>query len=128
MKNRILILFSFLFFTLLMQAQIKVASILGDNMVLQRNSEVKIWGTSGAKDKLIISASWDKSKITATANDKGQWLAKVKTTEAGGPYTITISKAKQKVEVKNINSFKLRNSITKRWNVFIAAIRQTIGY
>ena len=102
MKNRILILFSFLFFTLLMQAQIKVASILGDNMVLQRNSEVKIWGTSEPNSKLIISASWDKSKITATANDKGQWLAKVKTTEAGGPYTITISNAKQKVVVKNI--------------------------
>jgi sialate O-acetylesterase len=102
MKNRILTTLSFLLLTLLVQAQIKVASILGDNMVLQRNSEVKIWGTSEPKSKLIISASWDKLKITATSNDKGEWLVKIKTSEAGGPYSITISDSKQKIVVKNI--------------------------
>ena len=30
-------------------AQLKVASIVGNNMVLQRNSEVKIWGKTEPK-------------------------------------------------------------------------------
>jgi len=86
--NRILTTILFLSFVLLLQAQIKVASVLGDNMVLQRNNEVKIWGTALPNDKLVISTDWDKSKISTVSNEKGEWLVKVKTTEAGGPYTV----------------------------------------
>ena len=100
--NRILTTILFLSFVLLLQEQIKVASVLGDNMVLQRNNEVKIWGTALPNDKLVVSADWDKSKISTVSNEKGEWLVKVKTTEAGGPYTITISDSKQKVVLKNI--------------------------
>lgn len=100
--NRFSIIITILSFALILQAQIKVASVLGDNMVLQRNSEVKIWGTALPNDKLVVSTDWDKSKISTVSNNKGEWLIKVKTTEAGGPYSITISDSKQKVLLKNI--------------------------
>ena len=74
-----------------LQAQLKIGSILGDNMVLQRNSEVKIWGKSKPKDKLTIRVGWDKSTFKALTDENGKWLVKVKTTEAGGPYRITIA-------------------------------------
>ncbi len=102
MKTRSLIFSLFFSLALLLQAQIKVASVLGDNMVLQRNSEVKIWGTSVAKDKITISVSWDKSKVSTVSDDNGQWILTVKTTGAGGPYSITISDPKQKVTLNNI--------------------------
>ena len=51
MKTKILFLFIFLFFCLLGQSQIKVASVLGDNMVLQRNAGVKIWGKAKPGEK-----------------------------------------------------------------------------
>lgn len=83
-------------------AAITVGSVLGDNMVLQRNSEVKLWGKAGANQKLNIVVGWSNEKISTTANDKGEWLVKVKTTEAGGPYTISIMSQKEKLMFKNI--------------------------
>ena len=85
-----------------MKAQLKVASIVSDNMVLQRNTEVKVWGTAKPNEAVMVNASWNKSKTKVTANNNGEWLMKIKTTEAGGPYKLTISSAKEKVEIKNI--------------------------
>ena len=83
-------------------AKIKVASVLGDNMVLQRNSEVKIWGTADASQKVTVVAEWNKQKISTTANEKGEWLLKVTTVEAGGPYNIQITAGKEKLKITNI--------------------------
>jgi sialate O-acetylesterase len=83
-------------------AQLKVASILGNNMVLQRNSEAKIWGKAEPKMSLKITVSWSKTAITAVTNEKGDWMAKVKTSEAGGPYTISIEAKKEKIQLDNI--------------------------
>ena len=102
MNTKIIFLSIFLSLQLLLNAEIKVASVIGDNMVLQRNTEVKIWGKANPNEKLTLKASWSKDKITTSCNEKGEWLAKLKTTEAGGPYTVTISAGKEKVTHKNI--------------------------
>jgi sialate O-acetylesterase len=102
MKTKILLLSLFLIAFLIGQSQIKVATALGDNMVLQRNSEIKIWGKAKPGEKLSVKADWVASPVSAVANDKGDWLVKFKTKEAGGPYSIAISSAKEKVFLKNI--------------------------
>ena len=102
MKIKNLLLLIALSAITLLQAQLKIGSILGDNMVLQRNSEVKIWGKSKPKDKLTIRVGWDKSTFKALTDEKGKWLVKVKTTEAGGPYRITIATDKEKLTLINI--------------------------
>jgi sialate O-acetylesterase len=102
MKTRIFALFIFLISIAVTQAQIKVASILGDNMVLQRNTEVKLWGKAAPNQKLRIVTDWNKAKSNVVSDEKGNWLIKIKTTEAGGPYTITIASANEKVILKNI--------------------------
>jgi sialate O-acetylesterase len=102
MKTRIFFLTIFLFACLIGQSQIKVATVLGDNMVLQRNSEIKIWGKAKPGEKLTVKADWVTGQVSATASDKGDWLVKIKTKEAGGPYTVAISSAKEKVLLKNI--------------------------
>jgi len=96
-----LILISFLFVATV-QAKIKVGSVLGDNMVLQRNTEVQIWGTAQPGEKLSITTGWNNVKKLFKANENGKWLVKVKTTEAGGPYKITIGTSKEKMTIKNI--------------------------
>ena len=83
-------------------AQIKIASILDNNMVLQRNSEVKIWGKSQPNISLKIITSWNKTAVKAVSNENGDWIAKVKTSEAGGPYTINIESGKEKIQLENI--------------------------
>ncbi|MCK9641732.1 MAG: sialate O-acetylesterase [Prolixibacteraceae bacterium] len=102
MQTKILFLAIFLMSCLIGQSQIKVASVLGDNMVLQRNTEVKIWGKAKPGEKLTVKADWNAGQASTTANDKGNWMVKLKTTNAGGPYTISISTPKEKVQLKNI--------------------------
>jgi sialate O-acetylesterase len=102
-KTNVTVLIIFLIISVFSaNAQLKVASILGNNMVLQRNSEVKIWGKAEPKMSLKITASWSKTAITAVTNEKGDWMAKVKTSEAGGPYTISIEAKKEKIQLDNI--------------------------
>ena len=102
MKSKILIISLILSFSYGLQAKIKVASLLTDNMVLQRNSEVKLWGKADPNQKLNIAIGWNKEKLNIVANDKGEWLVKVKTTEAGGPYSLSITSGKEKVLLQNI--------------------------
>jgi sialate O-acetylesterase len=102
MKSKIFIVSIILMFCFCLEAKIKVASLLGDNMVLQRNSEVKLWGKADPNQKLNITIGWGREKFNATANDKGDWLVKVKTTEAGGPFSVSIISGKEKVVLQNI--------------------------
>jgi sialate O-acetylesterase len=102
MKIKNLLLLIALSSVTFLPAQLKIASILGDNMVLQRNSEVKLWGESKPNDKLTIKVSWDKSILKTVADADGKWLLKIKTTEAGGPYQITIFSGKEKLTLTNI--------------------------
>lgn len=83
-------------------AEIKLASVLGDNMVLQRNTEVKLWGKASPNKKMSIKTEWNKATFTTTCNESGNWSIKVKTTEAGGPYSIQIIQDKDKVQLNNI--------------------------
>lgn len=85
-----------------LKSEIKIASVLGSNMVLQRNTDVTIWGSAVPNEKLTIITSWNKTKVPVQADNNGKWEAKVKTTDAGGPYTILVKTVKEKVLLENI--------------------------
>jgi sialate O-acetylesterase len=70
-------------------ADVKLPNVFSDHMVLQRDQENKIWGTANAGEKVSISIA-DKS-IAATADDKGNWSAKLPALPAGGPHKIAVS-------------------------------------
>ena len=63
-----------------------------DGMVLQQNADAPIWGKATPGAQLTISGSWGQT-ATATADDKGNWRAKIATPKFGGPYTIEIKGA-----------------------------------
>jgi len=101
MKNNI---FKFVFFLLIsstMMANVTLPNIFGDNMVLQRNAEVKIWGWASPKEEIKLTTSWDNQEYKVVANNQAQWELKIKTPEAGGPFTISI-KGYNEVVLKNI--------------------------
>ena len=95
-------LISLFIIVLSVKAELKVASVLGNNMVLQRNTEVKIWGKATPAKSLKITTGWNNGVVAAVADEKGNWMTKLKTTEAGGPYTIKIEMGKEKIELNNI--------------------------
>ena len=83
-------------------AQIELPSIIGDNMVLQRNSKAKIWGKTQKNKPVEVSVSWNNKKYKTTAKEDGKWEVLVDTQEAGGPYTITIKSNKDSKTLTNI--------------------------
>jgi len=100
MKNNI---FKFVFILIsgTMMANVSLPNIFGDNMVLQRNSEVKIWGWGNPKEEIKLVSSWNNQEYKVTANNQAQWELKIKTPEAGGPFRISI-KGYNEVVLKNI--------------------------
>ncbi len=88
---------------LTLHAQLKLASLVGDNMVLQQQADARLWGWAKAGDKITATASWDGQTVQATANKEGLWMLSIKTPQASfTPYEITITDGKNPVTLKNI--------------------------
>lgn len=69
-------------------ANVQLASVFGDHMVLQRNIKIPVWGTADAGEK--ISVTLIGKTVTAVTDDKGNWKVSLSKLSAGGPYTITV--------------------------------------
>ena len=72
-------------------AQIELSNLFSDNMVLQQESHVNIWGKAKKNQELIIYTSWSGKIIRTIVKDDGSWEAKIKTPSAGGPYNIQVT-------------------------------------
>jgi len=71
------------------KAKVKLPHVLADNMVLQQQAEVKLWGTAKAKGTVKVTTSWNGKEYKAKADTEGRWNVKVNTPEAGlTPYSI----------------------------------------
>lgn len=75
-------------------AQTWVPSFFSDNMVLQQNDAVKIWGKDAPGTTITARGDWGKAAVTVT-DDKGNWQLKLATTQAGGPYNLLIKGSKE---------------------------------
>ena len=82
-------------------AQVKLQPLFTNNMVLQQQANVPIWGEDKAGKKVTVVTSWDNKKYTTTTTAEGKWKVKVTTPGAGGPYTITINDGKT-VRLNNV--------------------------
>ena len=80
------------------QAKVSLPSFFSDNMVLQQQADVAIWGTTdkGAV-KVTVCPSWTRKKYSAVADEKGKWLLRIPTPAAGGPYRLVFSDGEKTV-------------------------------
>lgn len=84
------------------KADVKLPAIFGDNMVLQQQSQVAIWGWAQPNATVKVTNSWDKKSYSAKSDANGYWKLKVQTPAASfTPYTLTISDNKT-ITLKNI--------------------------
>lgn len=88
---KVLCLIGCLLFSATLQAKIKLPAILGDNMVLQQKSNVKLWGEAKSKTNIKIRTSWNENDYVVVSDEKGNWMVNINTPAAGGPYKISIS-------------------------------------
>lgn len=85
-------LFIVLFFASTTFAKVTLPEIMSDNMVLQQNTKVKIWGKSKANTNISVTPSWSNRNLQTKSDKNGNWVA-VLETPAGSftKHTITIS-------------------------------------
>jgi sialate O-acetylesterase len=72
------------------RAEIRLPAIIGSHMVLQQLSDVKIWGWCDPSEKIKINPGWDTASYNTIGNADGKWILSIKTSSAGGPYTLDI--------------------------------------
>ena len=72
-------------------AEVRLPSVIGSHMVLQQNSTVNFWGWSNPSEQIKIKADWDTTTYTTKAGGDAKWSLSLKTPQAGGPHTITVS-------------------------------------
>ena len=68
---------------------VTLPGIFGDNMVLQRDMEVPVWGKADPGETVAVDVNGIKAETTA-GND-GKWMVKLAKMKAGGPYEIKIA-------------------------------------
>lgn len=73
------------------QAEVKMPAFFDSNMVLQQNTDAKMWGTANASATVTITPSWSAQSYSAKAGKDGKWSITFPTPAAGGPYTVTVS-------------------------------------
>ncbi|MBN1952312.1 MAG: 9-O-acetylesterase [Bacteroidales bacterium] len=103
MKNiaRILLILNLLSPINLFANKLALPPIFGSGMVLQRNSDVAIWGTATPGATVEIKTGWGE-EIEATSDTNGKWMAKLKTADAGGPYVIKLTCGEEMLSLENI--------------------------
>ena len=74
-----------------LSAKVTLPAIISDNMVLQQNTEVTLWGKAEPGAQLLITPGWDAPSVTVKVSKQGSWEAKLKTAKAGGPYDLTFN-------------------------------------
>lgn len=88
MKYLISFLFLALAFSMKSEAKVTLPSILGDNMVLQQQAEVKLWGKARPNATVTVKTLWNGQTYKFSSDGKGGWSLTVSTPVAGGPYKI----------------------------------------
>ncbi len=83
-------------------AEVKLPTLMGDNMVLQRNTDVKVWGKAAPGSDVTVTPSWSDVPTTVKAGKDGKFVATIATTDAGGPYELKIADKDGTVTLSNV--------------------------
>ena len=83
-------------------AEVELPAVISSNMVLQRNTTVKVWGWADAQEKIIINTSWLNEAINIEADNEGTWQTEIKTTNSKEPQTIKIKSQTSDILLENI--------------------------
>lgn len=80
-------------------ADAKLPAIFADNMVLQREKKVPVWGTAAPDEEVTVSFLGQ--KVSSKADAKGKWRVDLSPLSAGGPHEMTVS-GSNKITFKNV--------------------------
>ncbi len=100
----LLLLYFLLLTSVVVYSDVTLPNVIGNNMVLQRNMEVPIWGWGSPNEEITLTLNSEEGDtihtLTTVVGVDGNWEIKIPPMEAGGPYSL---------EVVGNNTLKLGN-------------------
>lgn len=80
-------------------ADVRLPRLIGENMVLQRDSKLLLWGWADPGEKVIVE--FHGQRATTKSDAQGRWSAPMGPFGAGGPYEMLV-KGKNSIRLKNL--------------------------
>jgi len=80
-------------------ADVRLPRLVGDNMVLQRDAKLALWGWADPGEEIQID--FHGAKTQGKADRNGRWSMSMGPFVAGGPYEMTVA-GKNRIALKNI--------------------------
>ena len=112
MKKTTLILIALVAGLQVAKAEISLPQIIGDGMVLQQNTDARIWGKATPGAIIEISSDWSSTVWSAQTGEDGRWILSIATPEGSmTPRTITITEKmpKGRKAAETVSSVTLDN-------------------
>ncbi len=81
---------------------IKPHGLFTDNMVLQRDLPIAVYGTAGSNAGGTVEVVLDKDSRQAQVGEQGRWRAEFPARPAGGPFTLSVSGADRTIALSNV--------------------------
>ena len=88
MKKTITMLWTLVLSVTLCHAEVRLPQIFQSGMVLQRGTEIPVWGQASPQETVIVTLN--KKLATAVADASGRWRVDLPAMKAGGPYVLEI--------------------------------------
>ncbi len=80
-------------------AEVRLPSVFGDHVVLQRESEIPVWGTADPGEAVRVALGQTAAETTADA--QGRWMVKLPPMSAGGPHALIVS-GSNRIQVSDV--------------------------
>ena len=82
-------------------ADVKLPAVIGDHMVLQRETEAPVWGWAVPGETVRVRAGWG-AQAEVVAGADGRWSARLATPAAGGPFSISFEAGSGAAKVEDV--------------------------
>ncbi len=87
---------------------LRLAAVLSDRMVVQRDAVARIWGWAEPQASVTVEASWSAGAVVSSvADERGRFQAEIETPGAGGPHTITVRSDAAELRIEDVLSGEL---------------------
>lgn len=85
------------------EAKLVPSRLFSDGMVLQQQTDAKIWGTASPGSQITVTPSWNGTAYRAKADKDGSWTVYVKTPAASyKAYNLTIKGDGETLRIKDV--------------------------
>ncbi len=92
--------FCFAFGNSTVYAEVKLARLFSDHVVLQRQKPIPVWGWANPNES--VSAAFNGQNKITTADSSGKWTVIFAPVEAGGPFEIKVAAKSGNATVKDV--------------------------